>query len=478
MSAPTTSNDQAFTSTRRIVDMRSAEVAVLTDQGLFSADGVGIPNAVEPGLTCNTLEEDGRTVRIAPSDQGAPVTFASTSMAPLAVVESAPRDILLDNLCVSGNIAAGAVIAGVAVDDDMGDTHRLSVSDPRFVVVNGQLRLAPNASLDDAGVGLLSFMITVTDQLGNSAAFAVSLVVASVNDAPGAGVFEPLPVAQNALDLVVGTPTVIDGDLADMDAITLFDDSLALIGDTLGPTDDQSLNSETGPADDQSLNSETGPTDNQSLDSETEPTSRLSMAATDQDGLLGTSDVTVNVITLIAGTDAADALNGTAFVDEILGRGGADTLIGNAGDDILDGGVGNDTLIGGADNDTLNGGTGNDRMAGGAGNDTLNGGAGNDSLDGGAGNDLLIGGASNDAFIFAPGFGNDTIQGFDASASGGQDLLIIAGFGIDADNFNADVVITDLGASTLVTIGANTITLLGVDGAGANAVTSDDFRFL
>jgi hypothetical protein len=473
MSNSTPTNDQAFTSTRRIVDLGSVELAVLTDQGLFSGDAVGVSNA-EPSLAGDApKEEDDARAQIAPSDHDARVTYAPVSLTPVGGVESAPRGIFLDNVFVSRSITPGAVIAGIAVDDNMGDTHRLSVSDPRFQVVNGQLRLAPSASLDDAGPGLLSFMITVTDELGNSAAFSVSLVVPSVNDAPSAVLLEPLPGADNALDAVVGLPPVID-----VDATTLLDDSLALIGDMLEPADDQSLNSETAPTDDQGLNSETGSTDDQSLGSETEPTVPPPVTGSDQDGASETPDVTVNVVIPITGTDTADTLSGTALADEILGFGGADTLVGNAGDDFLDGGTGNDRLIGGADNDTLNGGVGNDFMAGGAGNDTLNGGAGNDLLEGGAGNDLLIGGTGNDAFIFAEGFGKDTIQGFDASATGGQDLLIIAGLGIDADNFTEEVVITNLGTDTLVTIGANTITLLGVDGAGANAVTSDDFRFL
>ena len=459
MSDSTPTNDQAFTSTRRIVDLGSVELAVLTDQGHFSADGAGVSSAVEPSLTGDaTNEEDDARAQIAPSDHDTWVTYAPVSLMPVAGVDSAPRGIFLDNFFVSRSITSGTVIAGVAVDDNMGDTHRLSVSDPRFEVVNGQLRLAPSASLDDAGPGLLSFMITVTDEHGNSAAFSVSLVVPGVNDAPGAVVPELLPVADNALDAVVGPPPVID-----VDGTTLFDDSSAFIGAMLEPADDQGLNSETGLPDDQNPGSET------------EPTVPPPVTGSGQDGSSETPDVLVNVVIPITGTDAADTLSGTAAADEILGFGGADTLVGNAGDDVLDGGTGNDRLSGGADNDTLKGGAGNDLIAGGAGNDTLNGGAGNDLLEGGAGNDLLIGGTGNDAFIFAPGFGKDTIQGFDASATGGQDLLIIAGLGIDADNFNDEVVITNLGTDTLVTIGANTITLLGVE---ANAVTSDDFRSL
>jgi hypothetical protein len=91
----------------------------------------------------------------------------------------------------------------------------------------------------------------------------------------------------------------------------------------------------------------------------------------------------------------------------------------------------------------------------------------------------MNGGTGNDTFIFASGFGNDTIAGFDADATGGQDLLAVdASLGINAANFNTQVAITDLGADTQVTIGANTIMLLGVNGVGANTITVDDFRFL
>jgi Ca2+-binding RTX toxin-like protein len=117
-------------------------------------------------------------------------------------------------------------------------------------------------------------------------------------------------------------------------------------------------------------------------------------------------------------------------------------------------------------------------MVGGAGSDTLSGGDGNDRITGGAGNDSMNGGTGNDTFLFAAGFGSDTIAGFDANAAGGQDLLDLdSSLGVTAANFASQVVITDLGANTQVTIGANSIMLLGVNGVGANAITVDDFRF-
>ena len=104
---------------------------------------------------------------------------------------------------------------------------------------------------------------------------------------------------------------------------------------------------------------------------------------------------------------------------------------------------------------------------------TITGGAGNDVLTGGAGNDTLIGGLGNDTFMFAAGFGNDRVMDFDANPVGGQDLLNIAALGVTAANFAANVTIADVGADTLVTIGADSIRLVGI--ADATTITQTDF---
>jgi Ca2+-binding RTX toxin-like protein len=132
-------------------------------------------------------------------------------------------------------------------------------------------------------------------------------------------------------------------------------------------------------------------------------------------------------------------------------------------------------ITGGAASDTLSGGGGADTLIGGDGVDSLNGGAGNDTLIGGVGNDIMNGGADNDTFVFAAGFGNDVITAFDANPTGGQDLLDISGLGITAATFATDVLITDLGSDTLVSIGTDSILLVGVNGVGANTVTQQDF---
>ncbi|MFT7467600.1 MAG: Ca2+-binding RTX toxin-like protein, partial [Candidatus Pseudothioglobus sp.] len=211
-----------------------------------------------------------------------------------------------------------------------------------------------------------------------------------------------------------------------------------------------------------------------------------------------------------------------------IGNGLNNLVVGGAGNDILGGGLGDDRLEGGAGDDVLNGNQGADIMLGGSGNDiyivdnvgdvvvegvnagvdrvhtllssytlgtnlenlsyagvsafvgtgnalanTITGGAGNDVLTGGAGNDTLIGGLGNDTFMFGAGFGNDRIMDFDANPVGGQDLLNIAALGVTAANFAANVSIADIGADTLVTIGADSIRLVGIN--DATSITQADF---
>jgi Ca2+-binding RTX toxin-like protein len=174
-----------------------------------------------------------------------------------------------------------------------------------------------------------------------------------------------------------------------------------------------------------------------------------------------------------AGEDWLDAGDGN---DALIGDVGNDQLFGGAGDDWLDGGDGNDALIGDAGSDQIFGGAGDDWLVGGDGNDALIGDAGGDFLTGSAGDDWLVGGVGNDTFVFAPGFGNDVVADFDGDpATGGQDLFDISGLGITSATFDASVSIGVVGSDTLVTIGSDSIFVLGVNGVGANAITQQDF---
>lgn len=139
-------------------------------------------------------------------------------------------------------------------------------------------------------------------------------------------------------------------------------------------------------------------------------------------------------------------LVGSSFADRLTGNGGANTLTGGAGNDTLDGGAGNDTLNGGVGADKLIGGSGSDtasyagaakgvtaslakpsantndakgdsyssieNLVGTSYADKLIGNTGANRITGGKGNDTLTGGAGADDFVFAKGYGRDTITDF------------------------------------------------------------------
>lgn len=159
---------------------------------------------------------------------------------------------------------------------------------------------------------------------------------------------------------------------------------------------------------------------------------------------------------------------GNATANLMTGGNGNDTLSGMGGNDQLVGGSGNDTIDGGDGVDNLQGGIGDDVLFGGAGVDTLSGGTGNDRLNGQAGNDIMDGGTGNDIFAFSASFGQDRINGFDSNATGGQDYLDLSLLGITSSTFASNVAIGGSGGNTTVTIGADTITLVGVNSTTVN----------
>ncbi|MDX3927017.1 MAG: peroxidase family protein [Shinella sp.] len=226
------------------------------------------------------------------------------------------------------------------------------------------------------------------------------------------------------------------------------------------------------------------------------------------------------------GNELANRMQGGAGIDTLTGLGGNDTYVVTAGDVIVEAaGAGTDTVIAAAsytlgenlENLTLAGngdtdGTGNilanviignsgdNQLFGGGGNDTLNGGTGSDLLDGGTGDDILnagsgdnviVGGAGNDTINLtttpgtddiirydANGFGDDVINGFDATATGGQDRIDLSALGITAANLASRVIESTVSGDTVLTIrdaSLNTIGTIRVDNVSNAAIDAGDF---
>lgn len=105
----------------------------------------------------------------------------------------------------------------------------------------------------------------------------------------------------------------------------------------------------------------------------------------------------------------ADIIELTKSGNTYLGTETNDSYSGTSKNDFTFGEDGNDNLRGGNGNDAISGGAGDDILYGDSGSDILTGGEGNDTLDSGTGNDTLKGGSDDDTYIFAKGYGNDTI---------------------------------------------------------------------
>lgn len=184
----------------------------------------------------------------------------------------------------------------------------------------------------------------------------------------------------------------------------------------------------------------------------------------------------VGNVSIAIGAVIENAIGGSGN-DMITGNDAANSLSGGGGNDVLLGRTGNDIAYGGSGNDTLRGNKGDDTLYGGDGEDLVSGGAGNDRLYGGAGNDTLLGKTGNDVFVFADGFGNDVITGFEAlNGLEKIDLSGVSEITSYADLTDAAMPhMTQVGAHVVITdFAGNTITLIETQ---IGDLDSSDFLF-
>jgi len=116
-------------------------------------------------------------------DLGGETDTATVSIA-VDGLNDAPTDIALDYAGVFENVA-GAVIGTLSVDDpDAGDSHTFDVSDPRFEVVDGKLKLKDGERLDFEAEPSVSLDVAATDSGGLSFTKGVTIAVADITEPP------------------------------------------------------------------------------------------------------------------------------------------------------------------------------------------------------------------------------------------------------------------------------------------------------
>ena len=170
---------------------------------LFLKAGQQVDFETNPVLDVTVTVDD--TAVGGPPDSSAPLSIAVTN------VNERPTDIALDDLTVPEE-TAGAVVGNVTVTDpDAGDTHTLTVSDGRFEVVGGQLKLKAGVRLDFDTQPTVNLNLTARDagglELTEGFAITVSALPTHVEiadnlvGAAGGTVVVPLVVVNDAKDV-------------------------------------------------------------------------------------------------------------------------------------------------------------------------------------------------------------------------------------------------------------------------------------
>jgi hypothetical protein len=155
-----------------------------SDAALFEIDGAELYLKAGAALDYETNSQLDVTVEVDDPTVGTTPDVSATVTFTISDVNEAPTDISVDNLSVDEN-TTGTVIGNVTViDPDLGDTHVVTVSDTRFEVVGGQLKLKAGESLDFETDPSVQVDITATDTGSLEYVEGFAITVNNVNDPP------------------------------------------------------------------------------------------------------------------------------------------------------------------------------------------------------------------------------------------------------------------------------------------------------
>ncbi|MEZ5831523.1 MAG: DUF4114 domain-containing protein [Dongiaceae bacterium] len=129
---------------------------------------------------------------------------------------------------------AGAVIGALSViDPDAGDTQSFAVSDSRFEVVNGQLKLKDGVSFDHETTGSVDVTVTATDSANHTISQTFTIAVSDVNEAPTAVQLSNLSVNENDAGATIGTLTTTDPDSGETFSYQVSDNRFEVVNGQL-----------------------------------------------------------------------------------------------------------------------------------------------------------------------------------------------------------------------------------------------------
>ncbi|MEM9342077.1 MAG: PA14 domain-containing protein [Pseudomonadota bacterium] len=184
---------------------------------------------LKPGVTLDHEEAASIQLEVTATDQGG-LSVTQTFDITVTDVNDGPTSVSLDAASVAEN-ADGAVVGQLStVDPDAGDTHTYSVSDDRFEVVGGEVRLKPGVALDHEEAASIELQVTATDSGGLSLTETFEITVTDVNEGPTSVSLDASTVAENDAGAVVGRLSTIDPDAGDTHTYSVSDDRFEVVG--------------------------------------------------------------------------------------------------------------------------------------------------------------------------------------------------------------------------------------------------------
>ncbi|WP_299846465.1 PA14 domain-containing protein [uncultured Roseovarius sp.] len=142
----------------------------------------------------------------------------------VADTNEAPSQISLSNQGLAENVE-GAVVGTLSVkDQDIDDSHSFTISDERFEIADGQVKLKDGLSLDHEETKGLTLEVEATDSGGITFTQSFEISVADINEAPTQLSLSNHAIAEGADGAVVGTLSVADQDIGDSHSFTISDE--------------------------------------------------------------------------------------------------------------------------------------------------------------------------------------------------------------------------------------------------------------
>ncbi|CAN0605320.1 unnamed protein product, partial [Ectocarpus sp. 12 AP-2014] len=155
------------------------------------------------GVSLDHEEAASIDVTVTATDSGG-LSIEETFTIDVLDTNESPSDLALDGNAISENDAGAVVGTLSAFDPDAGDSVSYTVSDDRFEIVDGSLRLVDGVSLDHEEAASIDVIVTATDSGGLSTEETFTIEVLDVNEGPRDLSLDGETVSENDAGAVVG----------------------------------------------------------------------------------------------------------------------------------------------------------------------------------------------------------------------------------------------------------------------------------